>query len=80
MEESRTKKVMFSRPVRVADIDYEVNVPVGLNEEEEIEWIMNNLKEVKQLSRHPEEYSLNNANPETWEEWSVEIYPALNIC
>ena len=78
MKNKETKTVIFSRPVRVSDIDYEVQVPVGLTEEEEISWIMNNLDKVSQLSSSSEEYSLDNVDPKGWKEWSVEIHPALN--
>lgn len=78
MKNKETKTVIFSRPVKISDIDYEVQVPVGLTEEEEISWIMNNLDKVSQSSSNPEEYSLNNVDPQTWTEWSVEIHPALN--
>jgi hypothetical protein len=78
VEKNETKTVIFSRPVKISDIDYEVQVPVGLTEEEEISWIMNNLDKVSRLSSSPEEYSLNNVDPKTWTEWSVEINPVLN--
>lgn len=78
MKEQETKTIIFSRPVKIADIDYEVKVPVGLTEEEEVAWIMNNLDRVSQLSSWPEEYNLNNVDPKEWTEWSVEICPALN--
>ena len=78
MKEQKTKTIIFSRPVKISDIDYEVQVPVGLTEEEEIAWIMNNLDKVSQLSHSPEEYNLNNVDPKEWTEWSVEICPALN--
>ena len=77
-QEIKTKTVIFSRPVKVSDIDYEIKVPVGLTEQEEIEWIMSNLDKVSQLSNSPEEYNLNNIDPKGWKEWSVEVYPALN--
>ena len=78
MKEQKTKTIIFSRPVKISDIDYEVQVPVGLSEEEEIAWIMSNLDKVSQLSHSPEEYNLNNVNPKEWTEWSVEICPSLN--
>lgn len=78
MKNKETKTVIFSRPVKISDVSYEVQVPVGLTEEEEISWIMNNLDKVSQLSSSPEEYSLKNIDPQTWTEWSVEIDPALN--
>ena len=78
MKNKETRTVIFSRPVKISDVSYEVQVPVGLTEEEEISWIMNNLDKVSQLSSSPEEYSLKNIDPQTWTEWSVEIDPALN--
>ena len=78
MKNKETRTVIFSRPVKISDVSYEVQVPVGLTEEEEKSWIMNNLDKVSQLSSSPEEYSLKNIDPQTWTEWSVEIDPALN--
>ena len=78
MKNKETRTVIFSRPVKISDVSYEVQVPIGLTEEEEISWIMDNQDKVSQLSSRPEEYSLKNIDPQTWTEWSVEINPALN--
>ena len=83
-ETMKTKRIMFSRPVQIGDIDYEVDVPYELEHEDEIqEWIMNNLDKVEQASFSVDSYYLNNqihlaADPSNWESWSVEIDPALN--
>ena len=80
----KTKRVMFSRPIQIGDIDYEVDVPDNLEHEDEIqEWIMNNLDKVEQTSFCPDSYylgqKLSAKDPSNWDSWSVEICPAINF-
>lgn len=75
----KSKVVMFSRPVAIEDVTYEVRVPEGLTKEEEVDWIMNNRDRVKCISNYPERYSLSDSgDPNLWTEWEVTIDPALN--
>ena len=77
------KTIMFSRPVQVADIDWEIEVPTEVIEkgdEAVVEWIMTNRNKLKQLSKFPETYSLKEElSPKYWDSWEVTICPAINI-
>ena len=78
---SNCKTVLFSRPVQVGDIDWEIEVPVEVIEEGEeavIEWIMANKDKLKQLSKNPETYTLE-VHPNFWGEWDITITPAINV-
>lgn len=80
LDNKKSKTVMFSRPVAIEDVTYEVRVPSGLTQEEEVEWIMNNRDRIKCISNYPERYTLDeSADPNQWTEWEVTIDPALNV-
>lgn len=77
------KTIIFSRPVQIGDIDWQIEVPVQViekGEEAVIEWIMANRDKLKQLSKHPETYTLKEElSPKDWDSWEVSITPAINI-
>lgn len=79
------KTIIFSRPVQIADVSWEVKVPqevVDDGEEAVIKWIMANRDKVERLGDYPhqETYSLKEGfYPQKWDEWEVTIYPAINV-
>jgi len=80
LDNKKSKVVLFSRPVAVEDVTYEVRVPDGLTEQEEIDWIMNHRDRVQCVSSRSERYGLpKEEDPNLWEDWSVTIDPALNV-
>ena len=69
LDNKKSKMVMFSRPVAIEDITYEVRVPNGLTEQEEVEWIMNNRDRIKCISNYSERYTLDDSeDPNKWTE------------
>ncbi len=74
---------MFSRPVQVADLDWEIEVPTEVIEkgdEAVVDWIMTNRDKLKQLSTFPETYTIKEQiYPQNWNSWEVTICPAINI-
>ena len=80
---SNCKTVLFYRPVQVGDIAWEIEVPVEIikkGDKAVIEWIMANRGKLKQLSKHPETYTLKEElSPKGWDSWEVSITPAINI-
>lgn len=79
IDNKKSKVVMFSRPVAIEDLTYEVRVPNGLTEKEEVEWIMSNKSRIKCISSYSERYTLDEyGDPNDWTEWEVTIDPSLN--
>ena len=80
---SNCKTIMFSRPVQIADIDWEIEVPVDVIEkgdEAVIEWIMVNKDKLRRSSKYPETYTLKEQiSPQNWGSWEVSITPAINV-
>jgi len=79
----KTKTITFSRPVQIADIDWEIEAPTEIIDQGEkaiIEWIMTNKNKLKRIGNYPETYTLKEEiSPERWKEWQLTINPAINI-
>lgn len=74
----QTKRVSFSRPVAIEELTYEIEVPLSITSQEEIEkFILENQDKLETLG-NSDYYSLTE-DSNGWTEFVVSIHPYINV-